>query len=121
MTRKKLPLDTEKLAFTRELRTSATDAENLLWRHLRARQIGGCKFRRQHPFPPYVLDFYCQERSLAIELDGGQHLSADGVRYDQRRDGYLRSKGIHILRFSSRDVMVELTAVLERILLEVGE
>ncbi|MCY1273282.1 hypothetical protein D9M68_213800 [compost metagenome] len=113
--RQKLPLDHEHLDFTRQLRKTATDAEHLLWRHLRARQLAGRKFRRQHPVPPYVLDFFCREIGLAIEVDGGQHFDDDGVRRDGRRDAFLAGQGIRVLRFSSREVLVELAAVLERI------
>ena len=59
--------------FARYLRANQTDCEQRLWQKLRARQIAGLKFRRQYPFAPYILDFYCVEQSLAIELDGGQH------------------------------------------------
>jgi very-short-patch-repair endonuclease len=67
------PLPTALLDFARQLRGEATDAETLLWRLLRGRQVADAKFRRQHPFPPYILDFYCHELKLAVELDGGQH------------------------------------------------
>lgn len=67
--------------FARQLRNEQTDAEHLLWRHLRNRQFLALKFRRQYPMPPYVLDFYCAELALVIELDGGQHIEA--LAYDQ--------------------------------------
>lgn len=57
--------------FARHLRTSQTDCEQLLWQKLRSRQVAGLKFRRQVPVPPFVLDFYCVELTLAVELDGG--------------------------------------------------
>ncbi|WP_342246034.1 endonuclease domain-containing protein, partial [Pseudomonas sp. OTU5201] len=111
---RKPPLDDERLEFTRMLRRSSTDAENLIWRRLRGRQLAGLKFRRQHPAGPYVLDFYCLERLLAVEVDGGQHYS-DPHR-DQLRDGWLAGQGIQVLRFSAREALVETEAVLERIL-----
>jgi len=61
------------LARRRQLRRSSTDAEAFLWYHLRSRRLAGFKFRRQHPYGPFILDFFCAERNLAIELDGGQH------------------------------------------------
>jgi len=121
MTNRKPPLALEHLEFTRQLRQSATDAENLLWRHLRGRQLGGCKFRRQHPLSPYVLDFFCEEKRLAIELDGGQHYSTEGIQRDLIRDQWIAEKGIQMLRFSNREVLVELEAVLTRILLVVQD
>ncbi|WP_187807776.1 endonuclease domain-containing protein [Aquipseudomonas alcaligenes] len=115
--RRKSPLDSSQLEFARQLRHAATDAETLLWRHLRSRQLADRKFRRQHPVPPYVLDFYCEELRLGIELDGAQHYLDEGRGHDRQRAGYLRSQGIRLLRFSNREVLLELPAVLERIYL----
>jgi len=99
----------------RELRRSATDAEAILWKLLRARQMAGFKFRRQHQFGPYILDFYCAERSLGIELDGDQHaLPANALR-DAARSLFLGAQGVTVLRFGNRDVLLELEAVLVRI------
>ena len=118
MPRHKSPLDPDQLEFARQLRSTATDAETLLWRHLRGRQLAGRKFRRQHPGPPYVLDFYCEALQLGIELDGGQHCLEEGQQRDQRRSDYLLCQGIRLLRFSNREVLLELPAVLERIYVE---
>jgi very-short-patch-repair endonuclease len=109
----KLPLPAEALAFARDLRHGTTDAEQRLWFLLRDRRLGGFKFRRQHPCPPYVLDFYCDAQRLAIELDGGQHLD-DMVR-DVRRDAFLRGHGIRVLRFWNDVVFKETENVLEAI------
>jgi len=80
--------------FARQLRVNQTDCEHLLWQKLRSRQIANLKFRRQFLCPPYVLDFYCAELKLAIELDGGQHYETPKVIHDQRRTHYLNQKGI---------------------------
>jgi len=69
--------------FAGSLRSQLTDCERLLCRRLRNRGLAGFKFRRQHPWPPYVLDFYCAELRLVIELDGGQHHDAAGLARDQ--------------------------------------
>lgn len=95
--------------FARQLRVKQTDCELLLWQKLRARQIANLKFRRQYPCPPYVLDFYCAELKLAIELDGGQHHESPGVIHDRRRTGYLNQKGIEVVRFSNLEVMSKWT------------
>ncbi|WP_394560626.1 endonuclease domain-containing protein [Aquipseudomonas alcaligenes] len=118
MPRHKSPLEPGQLEFARQLRRDATDAEHLLWRHLRGRQLAGCKFRRQHPLPPYVVDFYCEELRLGIELDGAQHYADEGVKHDQYRADCLLGSGIRLLRFSNREVLLELSSVLERIYLE---
>ena len=90
-----------------------TDAEIRLWQRLRGRQIAGCKFRRQHPFLDYVLDFVCLERRLVVEVDGGQHL--DNQR-DQVRDKRLLEAGFEVLRFWNNQVLEETDAVAEVIL-----
>ncbi len=109
------PLPAELLTLARNLRHQGTDAENLMWRLLRDRQIAGAKFRRQHPFAPYVLDFYCHELKLAIELDGGQHNEPEGRARDTRRDEFLEVQGIRTLRFWNNQVFAETEAVLEAI------
>src|SRR5215216_2343610 len=77
----------------RQLRRDSTDAEGRLWWILRNRQIAGAKFRRQHEFGPYVLDFYCPERKLVVEADGGQHWEPDEAARDARRTAYLAARG----------------------------
>ena len=111
MTRKP-PLPTQTLTTARSLRASTTDAENRLWYHLRAKRLGGLKFRRQHPIPPYIADFYCEELWLVIELDGSQH--AEDV--DRTRTQALERQGLVILRFWDNQVLQETEAVLEAIL-----
>ena len=90
-----------------------TDAEKALWRVLRCRQVSGLKFRRQHPFGDYVLDFVCLENKLVIEVDGGQH----GVRAkeDEVRTQNLLTAGFRVLRFWNNQVIQEIESVKERI------
>lgn len=95
----------------RKLRKQSTDAENLLWRHLRNRQILNAKFRRQHPFPPYIVDFVCLEQKLIIEIDGSQHM--DNQSYDEKRTRCLESLGFRVLRFWNNEVFNKTLAVLE--------
>ncbi|HVU82475.1 MAG TPA: endonuclease domain-containing protein, partial [Rhodanobacteraceae bacterium] len=97
---------------TKSLRQSQTDAEALLWRHLRNAQLGA-KFRRQHRVAGYILDFASLERGLAIELDGSQHF--DQVAYDERRTASLESLGFRVLRFWNNDVFQRTNDVLESI------
>lgn len=99
--------------FARSLRRRMTDAEQRLWYHLRARRLGGYKFRRQHVVGPYVVDFVCMEAMLVVEVDGGQH--AEEVDRDAWRTRCLEDRGYRVLRFWNDDVLVKTGAVLERI------
>ncbi|MFA7061989.1 MAG: endonuclease domain-containing protein [Pedobacter sp.] len=103
----------------RALRVMMTDAEQMLWRFLRGRQVSGVKFRRQHPFGDYILDFVSLEIKLVIEVDGGHHnLQA---QYDKQRTLYLNSAGFQVLRFWNNEVIQEIEAVKEIIWMTVHE
>ncbi len=93
------------IEFARKLRQEATDPEALLWACLRGRRFNKRKFRRQHPAAPYVLDFYCADLKLSIELDGGQHNTIEGRQHDKEREAFLRSQGIETLRFTNDEMM----------------
>ncbi|MDQ0463978.1 very-short-patch-repair endonuclease [Caulobacter ginsengisoli] len=89
--------------------------EVMLWQAVRANRLNGLKFRRQHPAGPYILDFFCAERDLAIEVDGGVHGDPDQIAHDQRRDAWLRERGIVVLRLPASYVVQGLSGVLEMI------
>jgi type I restriction enzyme M protein len=101
----------------RELRSKQTPAEDLLWELLRDRQICDAKFRRQHQFGDYLCDFYCHEAKLVIECDGSPHETSSRIQHDAKRDAYLRSQGLTVLRFSNDLVMNDTAAVLDEIAL----
>ncbi len=86
----------------RELRRQQTDEEKELWRALRGRRFAGFKFRRQHTVGDHILDFYCAEAKLAVELDGFQHGLPEGIRRDTAREKFLADQGIETLRFWNR-------------------
>jgi len=109
------PLNPELLGFARQLRQEQTDAETLMWYLLRGRRLGGFKFRRQHPLDPYVLDFYCAELKLAIELDGGQHNKEENRAKDATRTAHIEQQGITVIRFWNHDVLRDTPNVLEAI------
>ncbi len=109
------PLPPKVIQRCRELRQNATDAEMLLWQILKNRGLHGAKFRRQHPLSGYILDFYCQEAKLDIELDGSGHLEDDQSRHDQTRAKVLEDDGIRVIRFWNSDVINNTQAVLEEI------
>ncbi len=103
------------LQHARRLRRDSTDAERALWSLLRSRQMLGAKFRRQHQFGPYILDFFCPEERLAVEADGGQHLSEEGTAGDEERTRYLERHGVRVLRFTNREILLETEAVRQAI------
>ncbi|HKU97793.1 MAG TPA: endonuclease domain-containing protein [Vineibacter sp.] len=103
-----------KTLLARNLRRHSTDAERHLWKHLRRRQLGGYRFRRQVPIGTYVADFACLERSLVIELDGSQHAERE-VAHDRARDDYLERRGFRVLRFWNNDVSHRLDDVIDTI------
>ena len=90
-----------------------TDAEKALWKVLRCRQVSGLKFRRQHPFGDYILDFVCLENNLVIEVDGGQH--GEQAVYDENRTEKLQAAGFCVLRFWNNEVLKEIESVKEKI------
>ena len=99
----------------RLLRKKATESERILWRHLRNRNFAGFKFRRQHPFDDYVLDFYCPSAKLGIELDGGGHNYRAGKIRDRSRSEFLARHRVIVLRFWNHQVRQELDSVLQAI------
>ena len=109
------------LLFSRHLRTNNTDAERRLWYRLRDRRLKGYKFRRQHPIGKYIVDFCCIERSLVLELDGGQH-ATHLINADRERTAYFWKMGFQVLRFWDNDVLrneegilLEIVNTLERL------
>jgi very-short-patch-repair endonuclease len=105
----------------RALRKNSTKAEQIVWRAVRAHRLNGVGFRRQTPIGPYIVDFVSHSAKLVIELDGGQHYDDAHEAKDARRDGFLRSKGFRVLRFSNHDVMTNLEGVWTVIASAVGE
>ena len=97
----------------RALRQRATEAERILWEHLRNRRLRGLKFRRQHPLGPYIVDFYCAAHRLVVEIDGPIHESHR--EQDALRSEYLAMYGYRVLRFTNEEVLRDTESVLKRI------
>jgi adenine-specific DNA-methyltransferase len=98
----------------KQLRQQPTDAETRLWSRLRRKQLDGLRFRRQAPLGPYVVDFFCPDAKLIIEVDGGQH--AGRQAYDTRRTTWLEERGYRVLRFWNNEVLENTDGVLSEIL-----
>ena len=105
----------QSLELCREFRKNPTKAEACLWEILRAKRLDGYKFRRQHPMKNYILDFYCAELKLAIEVDGQIHKHEEQIKYDQERTKILQEFGISVMRFWNSEVLNDLPSVINRI------
>lgn len=106
-----MPDHTTQIAKT--LRHRLTDTERQLWTQLRAHRMQPCKFKRQQPIGPYIVDFVCFQAHLVIEVDGGQHQDSAA---DLERDAWLEGQGFRVLRFWNNEVLMQMPAVLEKIL-----
>lgn len=98
----------------REMRHPQTPAEATLWRATRNRNLG-YKFRRQHPIDRFIIDFYCAQAKLCIEIDGESHLEADQMEYDAARTEFLERLGYRVIRFTNNDVRYNINAVVDEI------
>ncbi|HEX2078510.1 MAG TPA: endonuclease domain-containing protein [Longimicrobium sp.] len=103
------------LEASRRLRSEMTPAETALWKALRQEGIPGMRFRRQHAIGRFILDFYCPQYRLAVELDGSVHDGSNQREYDAARSEALEQLGIRVLRFRNEEVMQNLPSVLDRI------
>lgn len=99
----------------KELRNNSTYAEVYFWQLVKGRQLDGRKFRRQTSIGSYIVDFYCPEEKLVVELDGEVHFNAEAVKYDKERTEYIESLGIKVLRFENNEVLNNTEFVLNKI------
>ena len=104
----------------KHLRNNSTGAEILLWAYLKQSKIKGIKFRRQQSIGNYIVDFYCPEKKLAIELDGDFHFDEEVQIYDQERTNFINKLGIKVLRFENQEVLYNLENVLKSIADEIS-
>ena len=98
-----------------------TRAEIILWSRLREKKINGYKFRRQQPIFDYIVDFYCHELKLIIEVDGEIHSLPEKANYDSKRDNILKINGYHIIRLSNLEIETELNSTINKIILYISE
>ncbi|OGT44904.1 MAG: hypothetical protein A3E82_03045 [Gammaproteobacteria bacterium RIFCSPHIGHO2_12_FULL_38_11] len=101
--------------FSQQLRNNMTDAEKLLWRYVRYKQLCDIQFYRQKPIGNYIVDFYAPAVKLVVEIDGGQHFLDEGLRKDHKRDVYLSSLNLKVLRFDNWQILKSVGDVLNEI------
>ena len=99
----------------RELRKNLTPAEAALWKALKNRSLDGRRFRRQYSVGPFILDFYCPDENLAVELDGEVHNDPLRREYDDAREVFLQTQGIRVIRFENKEVFKDLDRLLQAI------
>jgi len=97
-----------------------TPQEAKLWARLCRKQLYGIKFRRQHPIYRFILDFFCYQQRLVIEIDGGHHVEAEQHAYDQARTAWLEGRGLRVIRFTNRDIEANIEGVLQEIARQCG-
>lgn len=107
--------ETRSREFAKALRGNLTNAETILWAHLRNGQIAGWRFRRQHPVGPYIADFACAKAKLIIEVDGATHGSDREQTRDEKRTAFLESRGWRVLRVWNSDIYDNLDGVMDAI------
>jgi very-short-patch-repair endonuclease len=105
----------QNIDFAKSQRRMASDYVLIIWQWLRNRQVLGQKFRREHPVPPYMVDFFCVELGLVIEIDGQPHLSPEGIAHDRVRDRFLKSLGYEVLRIPGYEILRDSQTVRNRI------
>jgi very-short-patch-repair endonuclease len=101
----------DRKTFRRMLRREQTNAETSLWSVLRSKRLLGMKFRRQHPIGRYIVDFYCHQALLVIEVDGSSHDDVGTIRADEERDAWLEKRGYKVIRFTNQEVFSQLERV----------
>lgn len=106
--------------YSKKLRKEMTDAERAIWKYIRGKQIKNLQFYRQKIIGNYIVDFYCPVAKLIIEIDGGQHFEAKGLRQDKIRDEYLTKTGFRVLRFNNLEVLQNKEGVYQRIFEEIN-
>lgn len=117
--RKIIPYNKDLVVYARELRNNMTLGEIALWREIKGKKLG-VRFSRQIPIDRYIVDFYCKDLYLAIEVDGSIHFKEGHQEKDMKRQNRLKSLGVTVIRFSDLDVKNNLGRVLEKIKLEIN-
>lgn len=118
--KKPVEYDKNLKGLSRVLRKGMTDAERLIWRKIRGRQIKGLQFYRQKPIGEYIVDFYCPKIKLVLEVDGGQHYQDRNIFRDKDRSDYLNKIGFKVLRFTNIEVFKNIEGVINKVWEEIA-
>ena len=110
-----LPYNKKLIPLARNLRKNMTTPEILLWSRLRMKQVKGYQFYRQRPIGEYIVDFYCPQADLVIEIDGAHHFEEHGLLSDKEKNEFLKNCGLKVLRFTNNEVMSNIAEVVEQI------
>jgi len=105
--------------YAKQMRRNSTEAEEILWQRLRNKQVAGLKFRRQHPVDRFIVDFYCHEINLAVELDGTIHDETEQRELDKGRSETLKEFGINVIRFRNEEVFDNIENVIGKLTKEI--
>lgn len=115
MVKKSIARLKQNVEFAKSQRRMASDYVLIVWQWLRDRRVLGQKFRREHPVPPYTVDFFCVELGLVIEIDGQPHLTPEGIAHDRVRDRFLKSLSYKILRITGYEILRDSQSVRNQI------
>jgi very-short-patch-repair endonuclease len=115
MVKKSIARLKQNVDFAKSQRRMASDYVLIVWQWLRDRRVLGQKFRREHPVPPYTVDFFCVELGLVIEIDGQPHLTPEGIAHDRVRDRFLKSLSYKILRITGYEILRDSQSVRNQI------
>ena len=111
----KLSNDPFNKSFRQQLRRESTPTEKMLWNRIRNKQINGLKFRQQHGFGNYIMDFYCPTIRLCIEVDGDVHNTDEAKEYGEERTSFLNQYGIKVMRFKNDEIEDDIEKVINKI------
>jgi very-short-patch-repair endonuclease len=103
----------ELIRYAKSSRSNMTPSENTLWQHIKNNQLAGYKFRRQHPIATFIADFYCHQKRLVLEIDGGYHNTTSQQKTDINRTAELERFGIQVLRFTNNEIENSIETVLD--------
>lgn len=105
----------------RKNRNDMPEAEKIMWNYLRNRRLNGWKFRRQHSIGPYIVDFFCPDAKLVIEIDGDSHFGPEAEQYDAVREAHIQKQSIRVVRFTNTEIFNNIDEVIASLVFKLGD